>query len=308
MAAAAPMSAGSSARTAAAATRTRRRAQDRRDRPGAWGNRVFVKLVGQHDDDGPEQGSGRLPAPGRLLADADPRRSAIRIPSIARSRGVCRVPTMTEDFDNLVFDDRTSPDFFEKRLEDNSALVAVSTAAPGPIATLPTGNVRAARRRRRRHRADRRRLQGRKHRQQPAHRPVGARARRVPRGRSRHRAGRSRTMSSTPCARIARTASSASRSSTAPSDLGDAERASIRAPTSTPQYAAFYYPWIYIADPQTRRAQAGAARRPRARHLRAHRHRARRVQGAGQRDSARRARPRVRHRRQARRTSSTRAA
>ena len=46
-----------------------------------------------------------------------------------------------------------------------------------------------------------------------------------------------------------------------------------------------------------RRAQADAAGRPRARRLRAHRHRARRVQGAGQRDRARRARPRVRHQR-----------
>ena len=49
-----------------------------------------------------------------------------------------------------------------------------------------------------------------------------------------------------------------------------------------------------------RRAQAGAARRPRGRHLRAHRHRARRLQGAGQRGGARRARARVRgHRRRA---------
>ena len=38
--------------------------------PGAWGDRVFVKHRRQHDDDRPEQGPGRLPAAGRLLADA----------------------------------------------------------------------------------------------------------------------------------------------------------------------------------------------------------------------------------------------
>ena len=55
-------------------------------------------------------------------------------------------------------------------------------------------------------------------------------------------------------------------------------------PISTPRTRRFYYPWIVISDPQTGAAQAGAAGRPRARRLRPHRHRARRLQGAGQRD------------------------
>ena len=54
-------------------------------------------------------------------------------------------------------------------------------------------------------------------------------------------------------------------------------------PTQVTKYAAFYYPWIKITDPTDRPADRSSARRPRCRHLRAQRQRARRAQGAGER-------------------------
>jgi uncharacterized protein len=123
---------------AAAATRTVSGLKIDAIGPGAWGDRVFVKLVGSTTTTGPNKDPvgfrlqvayWQTPTSDGQYPDPFDRTQPRRLP----------LPTMTEDFDNLVFDDRTSPDFFEKRLEDNSALVAVSTAAPGPIATLPTG-------------------------------------------------------------------------------------------------------------------------------------------------------------------------
>ena len=113
--------------------------------------------------------------------------------------------------------------------------------------------------------------------------------------------------SSKPCARIASATGSASPSSTAPRKLADAndDRPANRFDTS--YCAASTTPG---STPPIRRAarRARAAGRSRARHLRPHRHRARRVQGAGQRGAARRLRPRISTSTTARRTCSTRAA
>ena len=73
---------------------------------------------------------------------------------------------------------------------------------------------------------------------------------------------------------------------------GQGDVAQIRTPRDS-SYAAIYYPWIRVFDPPT--ADTCWCRPgPRARHLRPHRHRARRAQGAGQRRGPRHhhARPR----------------
>ena len=54
---------------------------------------------------------------------------------------------------------------------------------------------------------------------------------------------------------------------------------------------ALYFPWIQVFDPATNDDDLRPAERPRRRHLRPGRRRARRAQGAGQRGRARRARP-----------------
>jgi phage tail sheath protein FI len=105
---------------------------------GGWGNRIFVKIVESSTRKGPPNNDPvgfrlqvaywQTAAPNNAFPDPfDP----------AQSRQLPR-PTLTEDFDNLVFDNALSPDFFEKRLEGNSALVRVSLAA-GPLGALPQG-------------------------------------------------------------------------------------------------------------------------------------------------------------------------
>lgn len=107
---------------------------------GTWGNRVFVRV----DDSTVKGGSDNkpvgfrlrvaywnIPAPNNAFPDPfDPEQSR-RLPR----------PTLTEDFDNLVWNDKTSPDYFEKRLEGNSALVMVT--APAPITSAPRGSLTA---------------------------------------------------------------------------------------------------------------------------------------------------------------------
>ncbi|KAK0331936.1 hypothetical protein LTR94_026929, partial [Friedmanniomyces endolithicus] len=101
--------------------------------PGAWGDRVFVKIVESSTKKGDTPIGFRLqvaywqtPSPDGNYADPFDRTQPPRLP----------LPTLAEDFDNLVWDDRTSPDYFEKRLQDNSALVTVT--APAPLTTLPS--------------------------------------------------------------------------------------------------------------------------------------------------------------------------
>ena len=62
-------------------------------------------------------------------------------------------------------------------------------------------------------------------------------------------------------------------------------RRGIWRPAANPKgYGAFYFPWILVADPlgSARRPGRGAAERPRGRHLRPQRRRARSAQGARQ--------------------------
>jgi phage tail sheath protein FI len=102
---------------------------------GAWGDRVQVKL---------SQGSATLgttrpattfrlqiaywdtDAPGGTYPDPfDPSKNA----DLPR-------PSQVEDFDNLEFVDDTSPDFYGKRLRDNSALIRL-TQDPAPVLAAP---------------------------------------------------------------------------------------------------------------------------------------------------------------------------
>jgi phage tail sheath protein FI len=106
--------------------------------PGTAGNRIFVKLVPSTITTGPTKtpigfrlqvAYWQTAAPGNAYPDPfDP----------AQARTLPR-PTLTEDFNNLVWDDANSRDYFIMRLQDNSALVTVSPAAPGQPTALPQG-------------------------------------------------------------------------------------------------------------------------------------------------------------------------
>jgi uncharacterized protein len=104
--------------------------------PGSWGDRVFIKIVESSTKTGPAQtpvgfrlqvAYWQTPVPNDDYFDPFLRENSRRLPR----------PTLTEDFDNLAFADTTSPDYFEKRLEDNSALVRVMAAAPGMLPARP---------------------------------------------------------------------------------------------------------------------------------------------------------------------------
>jgi phage tail sheath protein FI len=268
---------------AAAATRTVSGLKIDAIGPGAWGDRVFVKLVGSTTTTGPNKDPvgfrlqvayWQTPTSDGQYPDPFDRTQPRRLP----------LPTMTEDFDNLVFDDRTSPDFFEKRLEDNSALVAVSTAAPGPIATLPTGTFGP--------------LAGGADGTAPT--VVDFKGENTD---SNLRAGlsaleldefREVALVTAPAAPndvvdAVRTHCERSKFRFAVIDsarnLADANEIDPRSDFDT-SYAGFYYPWIYTAD-----LQSGARRLvPPSGHvlLRPHRHRPRRLEGSGERRAARR--------------------
>ena len=104
--------------------------------PGAWGNRVFVKLT---DSTTQPSADGRPyefrlqvaywvePAPDNLYPDPfDPSQAP-------------RVAPIIEEFDNLVWDDPSSADYYLKRLEDGSALVTVSQKDPDQLSEQPAG-------------------------------------------------------------------------------------------------------------------------------------------------------------------------
>ncbi len=104
--------------------------------PGDWGNRLFVRIVGSSMTAGLAQtpigfrlqvAYWQSDEPGCEFTDPfDP----------AQARAVPQ-PTLTEDFDDLVFDNPASPDYFTKRLEDNSALLKVSLTDDIPLTALP---------------------------------------------------------------------------------------------------------------------------------------------------------------------------
>jgi phage tail sheath protein FI len=103
--------------------------------PGEWGNRVYVKLVESTTKAGPES----KPVGFRLqvaywqtlpggAAPVDPFTNATALPR----------PTLVEDFDDLVWDNPLSPDFYEKRLQDGSKLVRIVTT--GRLAAAPAAD------------------------------------------------------------------------------------------------------------------------------------------------------------------------
>jgi phage tail sheath protein FI len=106
--------------------------------PGAWGNRIFVKIVPSSMRSGPNKDPVGFRLQVAYWQTAAPNDDYPDPFDPAQSRRLPR-PTQTEDFDNLVFNDALSPDFFEKRLEDNLALVKVTLAAPGPLGARPDG-------------------------------------------------------------------------------------------------------------------------------------------------------------------------
>jgi phage tail sheath protein FI len=104
--------------------------------PGSWGHRVFIKL----SEGSSTKGTGRpstvfrlqvaywdTPAPNDDYPDPfDP----------AQARKLPR-PKLTEDFDNLEWLDRSSPDYFTTRLAGASALVTLTDPEQGPLGAGP---------------------------------------------------------------------------------------------------------------------------------------------------------------------------
>lgn len=91
--------------------------------PGAAGNRVFVKITDSStkNANGPvgfrlQVAYWQTDAPGGNYQDPFDKTLPKKLP----------LPFLTEDFDNLVWNDPTSPDYFDKRLQDNSALIYVA--------------------------------------------------------------------------------------------------------------------------------------------------------------------------------------
>lgn len=109
--------------------------------PGKWGDRIHVALVSSSMTKKNSSGSGTVPvgfrlqvsywqneAPGGSYPDPfDP----------AQNRILPR-PTLVEDFDNLVWDDPSSPDYFVTRLDGASSLIEVSV--PQPLNAVPSGS------------------------------------------------------------------------------------------------------------------------------------------------------------------------
>ena len=103
--------------------------------PGEWGNRLFVKLSESTTRSGPD----RAPVGFRLQvaywktlpggSPADPFADPESEPR----------PTVMEDFDDLVWTDATSADFYHKRLQHHSALIQVTP--DGVLAAAPAGDL-----------------------------------------------------------------------------------------------------------------------------------------------------------------------
>ncbi len=100
--------------------------------PGVWGDRIHVKLIESSTKVGANPVGFRLqiaywqnPLPGGGQFH-DPF-SVKKLP----------MPTLIEDFDNLVWDKPDSPDYFLKRLDEASSLVKVT--APQALTALPLG-------------------------------------------------------------------------------------------------------------------------------------------------------------------------
>jgi phage tail sheath protein FI len=102
--------------------------------PGEWGNRVFVKL----SESTTKSGADKKPVGFRLqvaywksLPGGPPPDPFANTASIPR-------PTVMEDFDDVVWNDASSGDFYERRLQDKSTLIRVTPA--GVLAAAPAGD------------------------------------------------------------------------------------------------------------------------------------------------------------------------
>lgn len=103
--------------------------------PGEWGNRVFLKL-----SDASSTTANRLvtrfrlqiaywdtPAPGGAYPDPFDRSQDKQLPR----------PAYVEDFDELEFKDKSSTDYYGKRLQSGSVLVKLGLEDPPPLAAAP---------------------------------------------------------------------------------------------------------------------------------------------------------------------------
>jgi phage tail sheath protein FI len=109
---------------------------------GTWGNRVFVKLV-KASSSTPARPTSRLrlqvaywdtAAPGGAYPDPfDP----------AQNKTLPR-PSYVEDFDELEFVDETSLDYYGKRLLSGSVLISLAQENPPPLAAAPVATAPTA--------------------------------------------------------------------------------------------------------------------------------------------------------------------
>jgi phage tail sheath protein FI len=103
--------------------------------PGDAGNRIFVKLVGGSTRRNGNPIGFRLqvaywqtPSPSNTYPDP-----------FAGGQPQLPLPTLREDFDDLVWDDPSSPDYVLKRLATASALIRVSLTGGVALAAAPAG-------------------------------------------------------------------------------------------------------------------------------------------------------------------------
>jgi phage tail sheath protein FI len=104
--------------------------------PGAWGDRVQLKL----SEGSATAGTGREATTFRLQIaywDTAPPSGTYPDPFNPADNAKLPRPSLTEDFDNLEFKDDSSPDYYGKRLQNNSALIRLTEASPAPLAARP---------------------------------------------------------------------------------------------------------------------------------------------------------------------------
>ena len=102
---------------------------------GGWGNRIFVKLTDSTTTTGPDQTPVGFRIQIAYWAQPTPDN---RYPDPFDADQVPSHPLpLIEEFDNLVWDNSASPDYFIGRIENNSAFVTVAIAEPGEITTQP---------------------------------------------------------------------------------------------------------------------------------------------------------------------------
>jgi phage tail sheath protein FI len=108
--------------------------------PGLWGDRIRIKLT----EGSATKDTGRPPHAFRLQVaywDTPAPGGAYPDPFDPVQNGILPRPTMVEDFDNLNFDDSSSPDYYGKRLQSNSALLRLKVENPPVLATLPVAGL-----------------------------------------------------------------------------------------------------------------------------------------------------------------------